>query len=106
MAKDFKATIQDPRRRNLWIEALNRDWVCIQSPIPTLTNLPGHPAASVYLVDLDLLTPEEKNSITQSLARKFNMNPQAVNRLIEKNGIPILTDNCTITIENAQAWSI
>lgn len=76
----------------------------VRSPIPGLADLPGKPAAPVYLLDLDEVEPNTIAKIINHLMLKFNVPPDEVQREIAENGIPILAEDCTVAILHPQRW--
>ena len=102
--KDFRVTITDPVRAAEWQEILGTTTVCVRSPIPTLGELPGHPKALIYELDLNMLTPEQFENIVVFISKKFNEPVEAVRAGILILGMPILADDCMVIVENPQRW--
>ena len=104
MSKDFTVTITDPERAAEWQAVLGTTTVHVQSPIPTCANLPGKPGALVYFLDLDFLTPQQRVALVDHLAKKFGIDAADVRQLLPGMGVPILAENCVVTVANPQRW--
>ena len=106
MSKDFVATLNrsNPDRYQEWLEFFGTDQVCILSPFPARANLPGHPNSLIYLIDLDQLKPEILDRLIKHLMQKFYVDQVEAEREIRTKGIPILDEDCSITIYNPQRW--
>ena len=102
--KDFKVTITDPERAAEWLVILGTTTVCVESPFPILANLPGHPRAEIYLLDLDLLTVEQRERLISHLCRKFGVPAGEAETEIARAGIPILAEHCILIIDNPIRW--
>lgn len=104
MAKDFQVVITDPDRKREWEEVLGTDCVAVKSPIPQRANLPGKPNAKIYLLDLDLLTTDQRQRLIAHLASKFNLDRQFVADNLDAQGVPILAEHCHVAVNNPQRW--
>jgi len=104
MAKDFTATIHDPERAAEWQAILGTNTIYIRSPIPESANLPGHPDALIYYLDLDLLAEDQRIRLIAHLAHKFGLAEAGVDAMMEEHGVPILANDCSITVRNPQRW--
>ena len=104
MPKDFTVTVTNPERAAQWREMIGSDTVCVQSPIPEPADLPGHPHALIYLVDLHELNPGQIARLVESLSRRFGLSPEEANRELQERGIPILADDCIVTVAHPQRW--
>lgn len=104
MAKDFEVIINDPDRRADFIKIFGRDRVNVTSPLPEWAELPTIGKAPVYKMDLNLLTLNERLRLVGHLAQKFNIPADEVARDLEKEGVPILAQHCTVVVYNPQRW--
>lgn len=98
MSKDFTVTITNPERAAEWEAILGTTTVYIKSPIPTPASLPGHPEALIYELDLNLITNEQCQKLIQHIANKFDIPLHVVERELPAQGVPILADDCTVSI--------
>lgn len=96
---DWKTTakIIDPERKAFWESVFDTDRVPIKSFIPTRADLPGHPDALIYELDLQAITPEQRKCLIQGLAERFNLAPEYVARSLECQGVPIWSDHVIIS---------
>jgi hypothetical protein len=104
MGKDFTATITNPERAAEWEAILGTTTIHIKSPIPTPASLPGHPETLIYELDLNLITSEQRQRLIQYLASKFAIPPYIVEYELPIHGVPILADDCTVSVANPQKW--
>jgi DNA-binding transcriptional regulator YbjK len=102
--KDFTVTVTNPERATDWQNILGRTTVVVQSPIPQRANLPGHHDSLIYLLDLEVLTTEEVDRLVEHLARRFDIPQSDVARDLREMGVPILADDCIVTVSNPQRW--
>jgi hypothetical protein len=102
--KDFTATIHNPERAAEWQAILGTTTIYIRSPIPEFAQLPGHPNALIYYLDLDLLTEDQWTRLVIHLAYKFGLTAEDADAMLEKHGLPILANDCKVTIHNPQRW--
>ena len=102
--KDFTATCTNPERAADWQKIYGSDTVCIQSPIPTRANLPGHPDALIYMLDLNEMTADQTERLVAHIAQRFNIPPLEVARDLQQHGVPILADDVIIAVKNPQRW--
>ena len=107
MAKDFTATIRkDSERAKDWEKILGPGirTVHLISPIPERANLPGHKDASIYYLDLDLLTTQQRDCLVQHISNKFGISEEEVKQQLLNHGVPILADDITISVTNPLKW--
>lgn len=102
--KDFTVTVTNPERAADWQSILGRTTVVVCSPIPSRANLPGHPDTLIYMLDLDVLTAEETDRLVTFIAQRFHIAEADVARDLRLQGVPILADDCTVTVWNPQRW--
>lgn len=105
MGKDFTAMISgDSARARAWRDVFRDEVVYLQSPAPQEIVLPEIGQAFAYMLDVDLLTDEQRARLVQHLARKFRLDEGFVDEQIDAVGVPILARDVTVTIENPQKW--
>lgn len=104
MSRDFKVTVFDPERAAEWQEIMGTTTLCVKSPIPSQASLPGIKTALIYELDLDLLTEEQLHRLVTHIANKFNYTPEEVKEALPIQGVPILADDCTVSMGNPQRW--
>lgn len=104
MAKDFTVTVTDPARAAEWEAVLGTARLHVRSPIPSRANLPGKPGAEIYLLDLELLTPEQRQRLVAHLAERFGLPVEFVEKNLDVQGVPILAEHCVVAISNPQKW--
>ena len=83
MGQDFTVTITDPQRA---------------------AELPGRPAAPVYMLDLSLITDEQRHALIRYIADKFQIPIGEVAVTLDMHGVPILAEHCLVTVEHPQKW--
>jgi len=105
MTKDFTATISEKSERaEMWQTVLGDKTIPIRSPIPTKANLPGKPAASIYEMDIESLTGEQREKLIDYLAERFGIPKAEVAHDLDEVGCPILAEDIIVTIQNPQKW--
>lgn len=104
MGKDFTVTICEPERRAMFEAVFGTATVHVESPFPTKANLPGRPDSLIYELDLESITPEQREKLVAFLAEKFGISAEEVDALLEAHGVPILADDCVVGVTNP-LWS-
>jgi hypothetical protein len=104
MAEDFRVRVTNPERAAEWREVLGADIVCVRSPVPRRANLPGHLDALIYLLDLDLLTEEQRVKLVAHLSAKFGIPERRVAAELDTHGLPVLAQDCSVSVHNPQRW--
>lgn len=104
MGKDFIATLTDPERAKAFVEIFGSASVYIESPIGQLADLPGKPEARIFKLDLSLITPEQKQKLAEHIAQRWELPLEEVAADIDKQGVPILDEQCYVTVLNPQKW--
>lgn len=106
MAQDFRVTLDTTSRRAAAFQRVfGRLEVCVQSPIPLLAILPGFDAPqAVFLLDLSLITPDERGRLVEWLAERFGLPAEEINSRLEMEGLPILASECSLIIDHPQRW--
>lgn len=104
MAKDFTVTVTNIHRTAEWTAIFDTSTLFVKSPIPYPASLPGHPKAYVYDLDLDHYDETQRQRLVDHIAAKFGIPAHQVAAELEKQGVPILADDCTPTIRGPQRW--
>lgn len=94
------ATIHAPERRAVWSEIFPDARVPIESILPAVANLPGHPGARVYMLDLDAINDIQRAQMIDMLAKKFNLPAEEVSRDMDSMGVPILADGVSVALSD------
>ncbi len=66
--------------------------------LPDITDLPGKQNALVYLLDLNRITPIEREKLIEHLAYRFGIDRDIVAASLDREGVPILADDVTVSI--------
>jgi len=104
MAKDFTVTVYGERGEE-FEKLFGTRTVNVRSPFPVLANLGGNPVPeSVYMLDLELLTNEQRAKLVQHIAEKFSANPSDVSHFLDEEGLPIKASDTVVTVTNPQKW--
>lgn len=106
MSKDFVVILHDgTERAKNFMEVFGRRDVHVKSFVPTLITVPGfsEPQAA-YMLDLDLISPDERARLVAHLAERFGIDAKEIDDLIGLMGVPILASDCTVAIEHPQRW--
>jgi hypothetical protein len=94
MSKDFTATIDKE-----WLRVYGTDTVYLQSPFAYEADIEGLGEHDVYMLDLELLTAEQRQRQIGYIAERFNLDRAEVEAELDEHGMPILADeDVTITI--------
>jgi len=104
MGKDFEVTIYDEERKKEFIKVFGTDTVKVKSPIPTWIIRPNGEKALAYFLDLELITKEEREKLIKHISEKFNQDIAFVRENLDKMGLPILKESCSLIIHNPQRW--
>jgi hypothetical protein len=97
---------QASERAAWWHEVFGGDRAPIKSIFPYRANLPGKPGALVYEMDLKALTPEMRERLVHSIARRFGQNPAFVEFDLDNVGCPILADDVVVSTTNIGLLSL
>lgn len=103
MAKDFLVTITGDRAAE-WQQVFGTTTVNVQTPLPQWADLPGKGRAKIFLLDLGLITPEQRQRLIEHISQKWNIPPDQVEADIEAQGVPILDEDCYVTVLNPHKW--
>lgn len=104
MGKDFEVTINDEERKKNFIEIFGTNSVKVKSPIPKTIIRPNGEEALAYFLDLDLITEEEREKLINNIVKRFNQPIEFVRENLDKMGVPILKEHCSLWIEKPQRW--
>lgn len=104
MSKDCTVTVCNPERRAEFEAVFGTATVYVKSPFPTRANLPGHPDSLIFELDLESITPEQRERLVAFLAEKFGIAAGEVDGLLEVHGVPILADDCVVGMANPLRW--
>ena len=89
-------TIHDEHRAAVWGKIFPGARMPILSIVPSTADLPGHPGASVYLLDLAAITDEQRGQLVNALADLFAMDPDQVRQDVDALGVPISADDTSV----------
>ena len=102
---DFEVIIDEKTERyDEFMKVFGTNIVKIKSPVSHLMILPNKQVSEVYFLDLDLLTKEQKESLITHLSKKFNQTREFTETNLNKIGVPILREGCSLVINNPQRW--
>lgn len=106
MGADFKVLIHEgTERAKNFMEVFGRLEVNVMGIIPTMVNVPGFDKPQpAYMLDLAMITTAERTRLVNHLAARFQIDAAEVELLIDTMGVPILAQECTLTVENPQRW--
>lgn len=108
MSNDFTVTIKkDTKRGREWIRVLGTNTVYVKSPLAQtaeLANIVKPGPSLVYELDLDLLTPDQRQRLVAHIAQKLDYPEDVVDLTLEDEGMPILADDVTVGVRNPQKW--
>jgi len=105
MAKEFQCRIIDPARKELFISVFGRDTVSVISPMPMQEDLEGRGVEFVYMLDLNEITPEEKERLICALAATFGSPREDVEKDLNTRGLPIMASGCIVTVDHtSRGW--
>lgn len=105
MPRDFTATIsKESPRYAIWMQVYGSDTVYIQSPIPYEAEIVDLGEQSIYMLDLELLTSEQRERQIAHIAERFELDPAEVEAELDEHGVPILAEDVTVTIGHPQKW--
>lgn len=104
MGQDFTVTVCEPERAAEFEAIFGTTTVHVKSPFPVKADLPGHPASWVFMLDLDLITADQRERLVAHLAKKFGIPAEEVEAVLDEHGVPLLADNCTAGLANPLRW--
>ena len=105
MGKDFTVTINHPQRRIEWLEMFGTTHIPVKSYIPEFVQIAGNDELQpVYYIDLECLKPRQQQRLIRYFAIKFNVSLEQVKQYIEEQDVPVLAEDCSLTIHNPHRW--
>lgn len=106
MGKDFKVTVMGERGEE-FTEVFGTNTVQVLLPFPHMVTLDGMEGEqSVYMLDVDALTDEQRDRLVVHLARKFASSEIEISRFLNNEGLPILAADTVATISHPQRWML
>jgi hypothetical protein len=78
-----------------WLEVFEGDKAPIKSILSHRVNVPGKSDVLAYELDIAALTPEMRERLVNSIAKRFGQNPAFVEFDLDNVGCPILADGVT-----------
>ena len=78
----------------------------LRGPFAIQMDLPGHPKASAYLLDVSLISSEERLRLVNHIAARFNLDRAEVERDLDAQGVPILAEDVAVYIPQGLALSM
>ncbi len=103
MASDFMVTVHGERAKD-WEAVFGTTTLPVRAPHPYPASVPGKGFTMVYDLDLDLVTPEQRERLVGHLATRFGLTEREVERDIERQGVPLLAEDCSVAVQNPQRW--
>ena len=98
MSRDFIVTIGGARGEE-WKRVLGTNQFCVVSAMTSPGTALGRPG-SFYFMDLETLNAEDRSTLVKHLAGKFHLSVEQVEADIAQYGVPILADDCQLTVLN------
>lgn len=103
MGADFKVKVLDEERAAEFKAMFGTAEVCVKSPVPTMVEIDGEQKLA-YMLDIEMLTSEQMDRMVAHIARKFELPEEYVMQNIVRAGLPVLSNNSLVTIENPMRW--
>lgn len=96
---DWKTTAKiNDHERNKHLSSVFTDGVLpIISPLPQMAKLPEVGEGPVYMLDLNAISPEQRQGVVNQIAERFGYSAEFVDAELESVGVPILADGVTVT---------
>ena len=89
------AKILDGKRRELYAEIFSDAIVPIKCMFTIRCDLPGHPDAEAYMLDLDAISLDQRAKLIDVLATRFNITREEIAAELDR-GVPILAENVSV----------
>ena len=106
MSHDFWVTIrEDSERGREWQSVLGTRTVPVRSPVPHAADVPGR-RALVFLLAHELLEPAQLDALLDHLGARFGMTRAESEAEVARGGIPILDEDCMVTMYHPQRWLV
>lgn len=93
------ATIVDPKRREIWIQIFPYASVPILSTIPIKVRVPDFGECDAYMLDLDVISDEQREGVVRIIARQLNIPVDEVRAELEK-GVPIIAEGVNVVLSD------
>jgi hypothetical protein len=95
------AVIHNPERLKFWQAVLGGDRAPIKSILTISVHVPddngGTRQADAYFLDLNAITTEQREKLIRSIAKRFVIPVDEVERAIDDQGVPILAEDVSVT---------
>jgi hypothetical protein len=95
------AVIHDPERLKFWQAVLGGDRAPIKSILTISVHVPddneGTRQADAYFLDLNAITTEQREKLIKSIAKRFVIPVDEVERAIDDQGVPILAEHVSVS---------
>lgn len=95
MGKDFQVTVHEPARREEWLKVFGTDTMCVTTGFPVEAMIFSD-VRPCYMLDMDLLTNEQRDNLVRHITEKFGMQASEVIGALKMYGMPILAEDCTL----------
>lgn len=100
----IECTIYNKERKEEFLKVFGTDTIMVKSMIPEYIITPNQEKQLAYFLDLDSLTLEQRENLILHLSEKFNQPIEFVRKDLDNIGVPILTKDCILAIENPMRW--
>lgn len=106
MSKDVQCTVTNGERAELFRQVFGTPTVYLEDPVGEYANLPGLGERHIYKLDMAEVTPDQRAKLISILAPRFGIPESQMPELVDAYGVPILADDCVLTITGAAARSL
>jgi len=90
-----------------WLHVFGRlNDIPLRSPFAITVDVPGRSNVSAYLLDVSLITAEERLRLVNHIANRFNLPHSEVERDLDAHGVPILAEDVLVSIPQGLAMSM
>jgi len=92
---DWKTTgqVTNLERAETWQRIFGTDRIPLVSFVPQRGDLPGKPDALFYMLDLKVITAEQRARLVEVTAKRFRLDPAFVEANLDEIGVPVLADD-------------
>jgi hypothetical protein len=87
------ARVTNPERAETWQRIFGTDRIPLVSFVPQRGDLPGIPDALFYMLDLKVITAEQRARLVEVTAERFKLDPAFVEANLDVIGVPVLADD-------------
>jgi hypothetical protein len=95
------AVIHNPERLKFWQDVLDGDRAPIKSIFTISVHVPdgngGTHQTDAYFLDLNAITPEQREKLIRAIAKRFVIPVDEVERAIDDQGVPILAEDVSVS---------